>query len=73
MQDVMLGEIDNGMAERFLKTMKEDYIVFMHKPNVRPALHNLVVAIEHYNENNPHSALGYRSPRKYRRQRVTLT
>ncbi|WP_244461847.1 integrase core domain-containing protein, partial [Escherichia coli] len=45
----------------------------MHKPNVRPALHNLVVAIEHYNENNPHSALGYRSPRKYRRQRVTLT
>ncbi|WP_349813784.1 integrase core domain-containing protein [Escherichia coli] len=27
---------------------------------------------EHYNENHPHSALGYRSPREYRRQRVTL-
>ena len=26
-----------------------------------------------YNENHPHSALGYRSPREYRRQRVTLT
>ncbi|AHA69047.1 IS3 family transposase [Escherichia coli] len=26
-----------------------------------------------YNENHPHSALGYRSPREYRHQRVTLT
>ncbi|HGD8795127.1 TPA: integrase core domain-containing protein, partial [Escherichia coli] len=33
----------------------------------------LAVAIEHYNENHPHNALGYRSPREYRRQRVTLT
>ncbi|RIL15732.1 hypothetical protein CYQ92_22700, partial [Escherichia coli] len=41
--------------------------------NVRTALHNLAVAIEHYNENHPHNALGYRSPREYRRQRVTLT
>ncbi|HFL5056750.1 TPA: IS3 family transposase [Escherichia coli] len=63
----------NGMAERFVKTMKEDYIAFMPKPNVRTAVHNLAVAIEHYNENHPHSALGYRSPREYRRQRVTLT
>ncbi|HAX4824334.1 TPA: transposase, partial [Escherichia coli] len=63
----------NGMAERFVKTMKEDYIAFMPKPNVRTALYNLAVAIEHYNENHPHSALGYRSPREYRRQRVMLT
>ncbi|EJE7372640.1 DDE-type integrase/transposase/recombinase, partial [Shigella dysenteriae] len=63
----------NGMAERFVKTMKEDYIAFMPKPNVRTALHNLAVAIEHYNENHPHSALGYLSPREYRRQRVTST
>ncbi|MCF4049571.1 integrase core domain-containing protein, partial [Escherichia coli] len=35
--------------------------------------HNLVVAIEHYNENHPHSALSYRSPREYRRQQVMLT
>uniref|UniRef100_UPI0030C73BCF integrase core domain-containing protein n=1 Tax=Escherichia coli TaxID=562 RepID=UPI0030C73BCF len=46
----------NGMAERFVKTMKEDYIAFMPKPNVRTAVHNLAVAIEHYNENHPHSA-----------------
>ncbi|KOA21655.1 transposase [Escherichia coli] len=63
----------NGMAERFVKMMKEDYIAFMPKPNVRTALHNLAVAIEHYNENHPHSALGYLSPREYRRQRVTST
>ncbi len=54
------------MAERLVKTMKEDYIAFMPKPNIRTALHNLAVAIEHYNENHPHSALGYRSPREYR-------
>ncbi len=53
----------NGMAERFVKTIKEDYIAFMPKLNVRMALHNLAVAIEHYNENYPHSVLGYRSPR----------
>ncbi|EHW7259409.1 transposase, partial [Escherichia coli] len=34
---------------------------------------NLTEAFEHYNEWHPHSALGYRSPREYRRQRVMLT
>ncbi|HAY0340983.1 TPA: hypothetical protein JS305_005006 [Escherichia coli] len=43
------------------------------KPNVRTALHNRAVAIDHYNENHPHSALGYRSTREYRRHRVMLT
>ena len=28
----------NGKTERFVKTMKEDYIVFMLKPDVRTAL-----------------------------------
>ncbi|HHZ7675647.1 integrase core domain-containing protein, partial [Klebsiella pneumoniae] len=63
----------NGMAERFVKTMKEDYIAFMPKPDVRTALRNLAVAFTHYNENHPHSALGYHSPREYRRQRTSLT
>ena len=53
--------------------VKEDYIAFMPKQNLRTALHNLAVAIEHYNENHPHSAFCYLSPREYRRQRVTLT
>ncbi|WP_409247171.1 IS3 family transposase [Enterobacter hormaechei] len=60
----------NGMAERFVKTMKEDYIAFMPKPDVRTALQNLAAAFTHYNENHPHSALGYHSPREYRRQRA---
>ncbi len=37
--------------------MKEDYIAFMPKPDVRTALRNLAVAFTHYNENHPHSAL----------------
>ncbi len=61
------------MAERFVKTMKEDYVALMLKPDVRTALQNLAAAFEHYNENHPHSALGYLSPREYRRQRATLT
>ncbi|WP_336749815.1 IS3 family transposase [Pantoea vagans] len=63
----------NGMAERFVKTMKEDYIAFMPKPDVKTALRNLAAAFAHYNENHPHSALGYHSPREYRRQRASLT
>ncbi|HEY4468962.1 MAG TPA: IS3 family transposase [Klebsiella sp.] len=63
----------NGMAERFVKTMKEDYIAFMPKTDVRTALRNLAAAFTHYNENHPHSALGYHSPREYRRQRASLT
>nr|CDS55768.1 IS2 insertion element transposase InsAB'; KpLE2 phage-like element [Serratia symbiotica] len=63
----------NGMAERLVKTMKSDYIAFMPKPDVRTALVNLATAFEHYNENHPHSALGYLSPREYRHQRITLT
>lgn len=59
---------NNGMAERFVKTMKENHIAFIPKPNVRAALHNLAVAIEHYNEKHQHSALGYLSSREYRRQ-----
>ncbi|MCY3431880.1 integrase core domain-containing protein (plasmid) [Klebsiella oxytoca] len=34
---------------------------------------HLAAAFTHYNENHPHSALGYHSPREYRRQRASLT
>lgn len=50
------------MAERFVKTMKEDYIAFMPKPDVSTALQNLAAAFTHYNDNHPHSALVYHSP-----------
>lgn len=63
----------NGMAESFVKTIKRDYITFMPKPDVPTALQNLAIAFEHYNEQHPHSALKYRSPREFRRQQNRST
>ncbi|HCT9228073.1 TPA: IS3-like element IS2 family transposase [Escherichia coli] len=60
----------NGIAESFVKTIKRDYISIMPKPDGLTAAKNLVEAFEHYNEWHPHSALGYRSPREYLRQRA---
>lgn len=57
----------NGMAESFVKTMKRDYIRHMPKPDRATALRNLAIAFEHSNEEHPHSALNYRSPRELRR------
>ena len=60
----------NGIAESFVKTIKRDYISIMPKPDVLTAAKNLAEAFGHYNEWHPHSALGYRSPREYLRQRA---
>lgn len=61
----------NGMAESFVKTMKRDYIAHMPRPDRQTALRNLAIAFEHYNEEHPHSALKYRSPREFRRLSAT--
>ncbi len=63
----------NGMAESFVKTMKRDYVSFMPKPDAATAARNLAVAFEHYNEQHPHSALKYRSPREFRRRTESST
>ncbi|EFC4455887.1 IS3-like element IS2 family transposase [Escherichia coli] len=60
----------NGIAESFVKTIKRDYISIMPKPDGLTAAKNLAEAFEHYNEWHPHSALSYRSPREYLRQRA---
>ncbi|MHC8298654.1 IS3 family transposase [Pseudomonas sp. ZS1P83] len=57
----------NGMAESFVKTIKRDYVAHMPKPDRETALRNLAIAFEHYNEQHPHSALNYRSPKEFRR------
>ncbi|MCD5997568.1 IS3 family transposase [Pseudomonas sp. CDFA 602] len=62
----------NGMAESFVKTIKRDYVAHMPKPDRETALRNLAIAFEHYNEQHPHSALKYRSPREFRRLAVGL-
>lgn len=61
------------MAEQFVKTMKEDYIAFMPKPNVRTALQNpAAAAFTHYNE--PRTVRWDITPLgEYRRQRASLT
>ncbi len=63
----------NGMAESFVKTMKRDYVAFMPKPDAATATRNLAIAFEHYNEQHPHSALKYRSPREFRRRTESST
>ncbi|MBC0389932.1 IS3 family transposase [Escherichia coli] len=61
----------NGITESFVKTIKRDYISIMPKPDGLTAAKNLAEAFEHYNEWHPNSALGYRSPREYLRQRAS--
>lgn len=63
----------NGIAESFVKTIKRNYIEWMPKADSHSAVQNLAIVFEHYNENHPHSALGYRSPREYQRRRVSQT
>lgn len=35
------------MAERFVKTMKRDYVALMQKPDAATAVRNLAIAFEH--------------------------
>lgn len=39
----------------------------MPEPDREAALCNLAIVFEHYNEEHPHSALGYRSHQEFRR------
>jgi putative transposase len=48
-----------------VKTIKRDYVAHMPKPDRETALRNLAIAFEHYNDEHPHSALNYRSPREF--------
>jgi putative transposase len=63
----------NCMAESFVKTIKQDYIAFMHKPDVPTALSHLADAFEHFNERHPHKALKHRSRREFRRTAASST
>jgi len=61
----------NGIAESFVKTIKRDYISIMPEVDSQMAVINLAVAFSHYNEHHPHSALGYLSPRKFIRRKLS--
>jgi putative transposase len=60
----------NGMAEAFVKTLKRDYAQVNPCPDAATVLRQLDGWFEHYNTVHPHKALGYRSPREFRKQVV---
>lgn len=63
----------NGMAEAFVKTIKRDYVAVHGAPDALTVLRNLPRWIEDYNEHAPHKALGYQSPREFRRSKLSET
>ena len=63
----------NGMAEAFVKTFKRDYARVSAKPDAASVLRQLDSWFEHYNSVHTHKALGYRSPREFRRELVRET
>ena len=60
----------NGMAEAFVKTFKRDYVRVNPLPNASAALAAIEGWMDDYNEDHPHSRLGYLSPREYIRANV---
>ena len=63
----------NGMAEAFVKTLKRDYARVNPRPDAASVLRQLDWWFEHYNAVHPHKALGYRSPREFRKHLVEKT
>lgn len=62
----------NGMSEAFVNTVRRDYLDGADISSAARVLEQVPGWIKDYNENAPHSALGYRSPREYRREMDTL-
>lgn len=60
----------NGMAESFVNTFQRDYVSQMDRSSVAIVLRQMPAAFEHFNEALPHYALGYRSPRLYRKELI---
>jgi putative transposase len=60
----------NGMAEAFVRTFKRDYVRVRPCPNAAAVLRQLPGWFAHYNEEHPHKALGYRSPREFIRAQI---
>ncbi len=60
----------NGMSEAFVHTLKRDYVDGADCSSAAAVLGQLPQWLEDYNEHAPHSALGHRAPREYRRERT---
>jgi putative transposase len=53
------------MAETFVRTLKRDYVSVNPTPDTQTVIAQLPAWIDHYNEVQPHRALGYRLPSKF--------
>lgn len=62
----------NGMAESFVKTFKRDYVRVHDIETAEEVLHQLHFWFEDYNENHPHRGLKMKSPREFRRHKITV-
>lgn len=60
----------NGMAESLVKTFKRDYVYVQRNPDAATVLDRLAADFHDYNEVRPHSRLGMRSPRAFRRRQA---
>lgn len=61
----------NGMAESFVNTFKRDYVNQMDRSTAQTVLQQMPDAFKHFNEVHPHSALGYKSPSMFRKERTS--
>jgi transposase InsO family protein len=55
------------MAEAFVHTFRRNYVQVNPLPDAEAVLKSIGSRIEDHNENHPHSALKWRSPREFRR------
>jgi putative transposase len=61
----------NGMAEAFVNTIKRDYVQGADLSDAQTVLRQLPHWLRDYNQNAPHSALGFLSPKEFRAQQYT--
>ena len=61
----------NGIIERFFRSLKEECVWQHNFTSFDHARRELTAWIRWYNEERPHQALGYRSPREFRAREVT--
>ena len=58
----------NGLIERFFRSLKEECVWQQHFESFEEARQHITQWVRWYNEERPHQALRYRSPRQFRQE-----
>ncbi|MCA9499458.1 MAG: transposase family protein, partial [Nitrospira sp.] len=58
----------NGLIERFFRSLKEECVWQQHFESFEEARQRIAQWVRWYNEERPHQALRYRSPRQFRHE-----